>query len=178
MNDEPAPRFKEGLVLGTIAALAWALLPAFRVHGDVSSLAAYGALAGCAAILMAPLAASVRLIKADARGFIGAVLGLATAAAPLSILGALLKSKTHHRQLGGVTFALVGATLTVACVVLTMRMTNARRGRTLFTTITAGVAALSGGITLWWLFAGSAPALRHSAVDACVGVALLAGAAI
>lgn len=177
MTKEPETRFKEGLALGTLAALVWSLLPAWRVAG-VSNAVAYAALAGSAALLMAPLAASLRLVKPDRRAFLGALLGLAMAAAPLSVLGALLKTKTHHRQLGGVTFALVGATLTLICVVLAMRMTDARRWRSLLTTCVATAATLSVGLTMWWLFAGSPPALRHAAVDAGVGLALLVASAI
>jgi hypothetical protein len=177
MTKEPETRFKEGLVLGVIAALIWSLLPAWRVAG-VSSVAAYAALAGSAALLMAPLSGSLRLLKPDARAFLGALLGLATSSAPLSILGALLKMKTHHRQLGGVTFAIVGATLTVACVLISVRMTDSRRHRVLLTACAAGAAAVSAGLTTWWLFAGSPPVLRHAAVDAFVGLALLMAAAL
>ena len=80
--------------------------------------------------------------------------GAMLAAVPLAGFGALLFARTHHRALGGVTYAVVSAGVVIACVLLGRRISHIERwGRapSLALAAAATLSALSAG--LWIIFA-------------------------
>jgi hypothetical protein len=108
----------EGLALGVLAAFAAALPAAARVPG----LGAFIVLWASAALLVGPIAAGLRAARAEPKSLQSAALGAILAAPMLVVFGGVLKTSTHHRPLGAVTFAFI------ACVVLSAATVVAARG--------------------------------------------------
>jgi hypothetical protein len=128
--------FRAGLLLGTLVATVSAALLAPRAD---RSLAAFVVLAGSGALALGPLLsglAQARPLGPTARALL---CGLGFASVPLSVLGALLKTGTHHRPLGAVTFAfgalfiIAGATVVSqrVCSLLESHVSVRRRSQTL-----------------------------------------------
>jgi hypothetical protein len=116
--------FRVGLFAGTLAALIAALPASLRVE---PSAPVFGLLAGAAAALLGPLGGGLcaaRPLPGSARA---ALVGLGLSALPLAVLGMVLKTATHHRPLGAVVFALLGAVVVVACALLSARVLWAAR---------------------------------------------------
>ncbi|NRA33371.1 MAG: hypothetical protein HRU17_08520 [Polyangiaceae bacterium] len=103
------------LLLGCLCALLWASLPLFR-HGGSSvqyALLVLGsALSFVPALLIGRLAIPLPPVAS------AAALGALVCVPLWTALGMLLKTYTHHRQLGGVVFALLA--LLAAAVVVTL----------------------------------------------------------
>lgn len=131
-EEEPTPALTPFLVRfgGTVGAAALAALlgsspAALRMSaalsgtGELDVIRGWFALAGLAIAPMIVLVPLARLAREGLRGFLstggGRALERASAAMffvctwlwSLSLLGAVLREKTHHRALGGVTFALL-----------------------------------------------------------------------
>jgi len=112
-----------GLTLGLASATLTALPAAIRVSAAGASLpASWLLLSGASALILGPFVASLRWLRMttprldDVRV---SFFGLLVALAPLVILGLLLKEGTHHRPLGGATFAVAAAVvvaLSIACL--------------------------------------------------------------
>lgn len=83
---------------------------------------------GGLALLFTPMAAAAGALRlqesSEGRGRFATALALAAALAlpPLAILGAALKAVTHHRGLGGVTFAVLGFAVVVGALVVGRRL--------------------------------------------------------
>jgi len=97
---------RAGFLSGLIAAALAALPAALRFESNVAWQAFAVCMAGCA-LVMAPLSAA--LAGANSKNELRAALtvGALLSAAPLLPFATLLKTTTHHRPLGGVTFAVV-----------------------------------------------------------------------
>ncbi len=186
-------RFGGFLGTCTLAALFASLPGALRVShaGEMDALRAWFCLAGLVLLptfLLVPLAARAR---EGLRGFVGA-LGLEHVAGAAmfvgtwlwfaSALGLVLREKTHHRALGGVTFAIValgvGVFLALSARRLATILATIRAARpTLGALLAASVIALSV-LLLGLRVARAAPFLPQSSRAAMVdGLALLLGIA-
>ena len=96
---------RAGFVSGLLAAVLAALPAALRFESALVWQAFAVCLAGCA-LVMAPLSAA--LVGASVSKFrTSLTLGVLLASLPLLPFAALLKTTTHHRPLGGVTFAVI-----------------------------------------------------------------------
>lgn len=172
-----------GLALGTgLSALA--VVPAaLRVSGAGAGFAvALLGLWGAATLMVAPVAAGLRLSRPWGAGIRALCGGVLLAAAPLMIFGRVLTVATHHRPLGAVTFTLVGLVLLFACVIVAGRLrtwatTRARRLVQLGLYALAGVTALRFAAPLLAKDAGFGASVLDAALLALVaGVAALAPA--
>lgn len=96
-----------------LSAAALAALPAlFRFQPSLRLQGFLVCFAG-AALVMAPLSAALTRANTSSRFRPALTVGVLVAALPLLPFAALLKATTHHRALGGVTFA-IAAGLTIA----------------------------------------------------------------
>lgn len=130
-------------------------------------------------LLVVPLALWLRQARADDRQGTDRALvaGAALSSLPLALFGGVLKSTTHHRPLGGATFAVVALGLLTLCLLLSLRVLGDRGGgavksawQTLFT-LGCGLSLLGT------LLLATAPGARASLVDvlALGGVVAVAG---
>jgi len=96
---------RAGFLSGLMAAALAALPAALRFESSLAWQAFAVCMAGCA-LVMAPLSAA--LASASTSKFRTALtLAVLLAALPLLPFATLLKTTTHHRPLGGVTFAVI-----------------------------------------------------------------------
>lgn len=165
----------EGLLLGTACALVWAIPAASRVGSSGGALA-YMALAGSGALIAGPLVASARSLRPLSSRVRWTIAGLFAAAGPLTLLGTVLKDRTHHRPLGGVTFACIALGLLVFFAILALLLrAAAHRGSRVARW--SGVALLAVSVALLTFRLGGAvrdPAVVRAVLDGLVGVALVA----
>jgi len=189
VSDGSARRIGEGLGLGVLGALIAALPAATRLPGMSSFIVLWAS----AALLVGPVAVGARLARTPASettGRTGArasetvVLGALLAAPLLVVFGGVLKTTTHHRPLGAITFTLT------ACVVLFGAMAIAGRWLALARApeasrvrgaarITLGLAA-AGCLLVLFVSAFRAlgdPSMRSLLVDAALLVSAVALAA-
>lgn len=97
--------YRAGFLCGLLAAALAALPAAWRFESGLVWQAFAVCMAGCA-LVMAPLSAA--LATASASKFrLALTVGGLLAALPLLPFATLLKTTTHHRPLGGVTFAVI-----------------------------------------------------------------------
>ncbi len=112
------------LVLGLLCAAPAALPALARVLPAGEASPAALALWGSGSLVVAPLALWLRravsagLPRADQALLAGAALS----ALPLALCGGVLKSTTHHRPLGGATFAVASLCMLALCVGLAFRV--------------------------------------------------------
>src|SRR4051812_29425047 len=105
------PSLSSSLLVALGAALVWAGIDVARVGSTLPVGVAFLALFGSSSLLLGvgvviawyarPLGDAVRAVFA----------GASLAALPLAVLAAALQRVTHHRALGGVTFAFVALVL-------------------------------------------------------------------
>lgn len=111
---------RAGFVSGLLAAVLAALPAALRFESALLWQAFAVCLAGCA-LVMAPLSAA--LAGAPKTKFSTSLtLGVVLAALPLLPFATLLKTTTHHRPLGGVTFAVACGLLIVGLSLICGRL--------------------------------------------------------
>ena len=103
---------RAGFLSGLIAAVLAALPAAFRFESGLAVQAFVVCLAGCA-LVMAPLSAALASATSENKLRTSLTVGVLLAALPLLPFATLLKTHTHHRPLGGVTFAVVGGLLII-----------------------------------------------------------------
>jgi hypothetical protein len=121
---EPAPSSTSGaLALGLLSSVGAALPALLRVAPSGNLAASALALVGATSLVVVPLGLWLR--RAQAAGWPRADRALATGAAlsglPLALFGGVLKSTTHHRPLGGATFAVAALCLLALCLALSFR---------------------------------------------------------
>lgn len=152
-----APRRASGIAAGLALSLPVALrsaslTPAGEPSGQASWLATLVLLWAAASLLVVPIGLWIRRapLKDPASVDRALLLGAALSALPLALFGGVLKSSTHHRPLGGATFAVVACIVLTLCIGLAVRV---GRGR-----------ASSNG-SAW---------LAHSFLAACLGSAAAA----
>lgn len=91
-------------VLGLAAGLAWGVSQ-IVLGGPSASPAAVVHVLGGATGLAFPLVVVLRLARPWPRGFRALLHGAGLVVVPLAVVGAILVDRTHHRALGGLTFA-------------------------------------------------------------------------
>jgi len=106
-------RHRAGFLTGLLAAVLAALPAALRFESGLAAQAFVVCLAGCA-LVMAPLSAALASASVASKFRMALTVGVLLAALPLLPFATLLKTSTHHRPLGGVTFAVVGGLVIVA----------------------------------------------------------------
>jgi hypothetical protein len=97
---------RAGFLSGLIAAALAALPAALRFESGLAWQAFAVCMAGCA-LVMAPLSAALASAVSTNKFRTALTVGVVLAALPLVPFGTLLKTTTHHRPLGGVTFAVI-----------------------------------------------------------------------
>jgi hypothetical protein len=163
------------LVLGLACAAAAAAPAIFRVQSAGDGGRAGLALWGSVSLVVAPLALWLRravsagLPRAD-QALLG---GAALSALPLALCGGVLKSTTHHRPLGGATFAVAALCLLALCIGLSFRVLR-------FGSLSANRSAwknlflLGCGLSLLGVLAlGASRAARPNLID-CVALLIAA----
>jgi hypothetical protein len=110
------------LTRALVAAFGWSCEIAAR-HGHAASVVSTLAAAlGCTALTLGSVAMVVRQCRTPRTGFETLVFGALLASGPTSLLGGLIAAKTHHRALGGVTFAFVAAAFIVSGALVVRRV--------------------------------------------------------
>jgi hypothetical protein len=112
---------RTGFLAGLIAAPLAALPAALRFEPALVWQAFAVCMAGCA-LVMAPLSAALASARGTSRFRPAVTVGVLLAAIPLLPLSTILKTSTHHRPLGGVTFAVLAALAIVALSLLCARL--------------------------------------------------------
>lgn len=144
----PRAGFLSGLCAALLAALP--VLPRFEAGLRLQALVV--CTAACA-LVMAPLSAALTLPTGRSRFRSAQLLGVLLGAVVLLPFATLLKSTTHHRPLGGVTFA-VSAGLVIVCGslfaarLLTWAGAQGQHGRRLARFAVVVVAALGAAAAL------------------------------
>jgi hypothetical protein len=159
-----------------IAALGWTMFVALDI-GRVAPPAALLALFGCASVALLPAAFVWRHARPEGPESRGTLHGAMLAAVPLAAFGALLFERTHHRALGGVTYAIVAAGVVTAGALLGRRILGISRWGKAPSLALAAAANLSVlSVALWLLFATPGP--RAVVSDFLSGAVVLSIAAV
>jgi hypothetical protein len=115
-------RAAPGLALALACSVLASLPAAVRTLPHSGALALL-ALGGAASLVVVPVGLWIR--RARAGGWSGSdralLLGAALSSLPLALFGGVLKSTTHHRPLGGATFAVATLCLLAICLGLAFR---------------------------------------------------------
>ena len=167
MNEEP--RAGSGAVAFSLVCSLLAAAPAVvrvQAHPFPSAVVL---LVAATSLIVVPLGVWIR--GARARGWSrterALLAGLALCAAPLAFFGGVLKSTTHHRPLGGATFAVAGLCVLALCVALSFRVLGEPRrlpGKFSWPNLFILGCGLSVGAVM---VLGVARAARPSLVDFC-----------
>ncbi len=164
------------LAVATLGSAVIVVPAALRASAGGAGLAmAWLALWGSAALMIAPVAGAYRVARPLSPLAFSLPLGLALALGPLMVFARVLKTATHHRPLGGATFALAAALLVLAATALSARViawSAAREGA--LAKLPHVLAAL--GLALGALLALPALGneLRGAMLDGALAVALAA----
>ena len=112
---------RAGFLAGLLAAILAALPAALRFEPSLMWQAFVVCVAGCA-LVMAPLSAALAR-SGSVGGFRSALtVGVLLAALPLLPFATVLKTATHHRPLGGVTFAVLAGLVIVGLSLFCARL--------------------------------------------------------
>jgi hypothetical protein len=127
----PEVRARTGAALGLGALVSLlAVSPALlRIESDESSLEVWIALAGGSALVLGPVVALLAVALQNPTRLLAPLSGVALSAAPLALLGLVLKTQTHHRPLGAATFAVLAFVVVSFCVVVALRIARAAEKR-------------------------------------------------
>lgn len=167
MKERPPGTTSGALACGLSCSVPAAIPALLRVLPDGLGVSAAAALTGAVSLVVVPVGFWLR--RARERGLPTAdralLAGTALSALPLALFGGVLKSTTHHRPLGGATFAVAALCVLALCIGLSFRFLGGlSRGavkspwQNLFT--------LGCGLSLACaLVLGSARATRPSLVD-------------
>ena len=170
MTEGPPGTVSGAIACGLLCSLAAALPASARVLANsagTSRMLLTATLWAAVSLLVVPVGYWLR--RARLGGFPAAdralLAGTALSALPLALFGGMLKSTTHHRPLGGATFAVAALCALALCIGLSFRfLQGSSRGalkspwQNLFT---LGCAASLGFV----LVLGSVPATRPSLLD-------------
>jgi hypothetical protein len=167
-----------GLGIATLGAVLVVVPATLRVSGSASAAMAFLGLLGGAALTIGPAAAALRLARPFGRLAWSVPLGLCVSLAPLIVLARILILGTHHRPLGGATFAFVATGLLAGAVAVSARLlawSAKREGALRKAPLALGAGMLALGALL------SLPALggplRASLLDGALGALLVIGGA-
>lgn len=152
-----------GVALSFVAALGGGLAPRALLAG-----------AAGAALVLGPLTAALAVLGPN-RGAASAIpAGALVAAGPLALAASVLKTATHHRPLGAVTFALLAALVLLGAIALAARLHERRARGGLWHAAWLASLALGAVLAAWRLL----PLARASlALGSCVLVLALVGSA-
>jgi hypothetical protein len=163
-------------------ALAWSSEIAARFGRPSGVVPTLVAALGCTALTLGSVAVVARRGRTTGMGLRASVLGALLASGPVALFAAVLRGKTHHRALGGVTFALLAGALVVLGFLVVRRALapsspGSRAGSALRVCL-AILVVTSLGVALWPLVlelgpSGSA-AGRWFAEDLAIGAGLSA----
>jgi hypothetical protein len=119
LSETPRGGIAAGLGLSLAVALRAAAAPT-----PASPLATLVLLWAAASLLVVPIGLWVRrsALKDPASVDRAILLGAALSSLPLALFGGVLKSATHHRPLGGATFAVVACVVLALCIGLALRV--------------------------------------------------------
>ena len=173
----PAVPTSAALAFGLLCSVPAALPALLRVASSVPVGPAAAALVGAVSLIVVPVGLWLRraveagLPRAD-RALLA---GTALSALPLALFGGVLKSTTHHRPLGGATFAVAALCLLALCLGLAFRVYR-EEGHGAVKSPWQNLFTLGCGLSLVGaVLLGAARAARPSLVDF---LALAAGVAV
>ena len=106
---------------GLLAAILAALPAALRFEPGLVWQAFAVCLAGCA-LVMAPLSAALASARRVSQLRSALTVGVLLAAVPLVPFAGILKTTTHHRPLGGVTFAVIAGLVVIGASLFSGRL--------------------------------------------------------
>ncbi len=168
---------RAGFLAGLIAAALAALPAAWRFDASLRAQA-FCVLFASAALVCAPFAAALSIAAPPGRLARAVTLGTIGSAVVLVPLGTMLKVSTHHRPLGGVTFACLAAAVIcgsslVSARLLTWAGEQPSFRRTLSRVAIVAFAALGAAAALLGLSRGLLPdaAFRRGFLDAMLVLA-------
>ncbi|HEX3773468.1 MAG TPA: hypothetical protein VHV51_03335 [Polyangiaceae bacterium] len=173
---------RAGFLAGLIAAALAAWPAAMRVESGLVGQAFF-VLFASAAFVMAPLSAALAAADAPSRFTRALTVGMLVSAAPLLPFATVLKTSTHHRPLGGVTFAVLAGVIVVGLSLSSVKLVTwageqARLPRLLGRAAILGLTALGAAALVLGLARGLTgdPAFRVGFFDALrmLGLATLA----
>jgi hypothetical protein len=174
------------LAAALIAALVWAAIDVVRV-GSAGALAAeFPALFGSSALLLGVGVVSLRRARPFGDGIRAVAAGTGIASFPVAMIAAVLQRSTHHRALGGVTFAFVAAVVIAFAIAAAWRMLEvarrSTRGASVVRALLVIASVLSCGaaaaLVLLGARGGRATPVMSGFVDGLIGAALLGLAAV
>jgi hypothetical protein len=165
-----------------VLALAWSSEIAARFGPPSGVVPTLVAAFGCTALTLGSVAVVARRGRPTGMGLRASVLGALLASGPVALFGAVLRDKTHHRALGGVTFALLaGALFMLGFLVVRRALAPSSPGSRARSALRIGLAILvvtSLGVALWPLLLELGPAGsiagRWLAEDLAIGAGLSA----
>jgi hypothetical protein len=160
-------------LMGLLAGLAWGVARNALGTGDTEPSGILAALGAPMAVAV-PLVFVVRRARPFPRSLVALALGAGLAAVPLAVFGAVLVDQTHHRALGGLTFAALALLAIVLGWLLSLRLLPrervlARSGSQQGTQLGGtGLLAVSGAAALVLLAVlVGASATRSAAAGVC-----------
>ncbi len=112
---------RAGFLTGLLAAALAAWPAALRFEPAVFWQAFAVCMAG-AALVMAPLSAALALATPTSKFRQALTVGVLLASLPLLPFASILKTATHHRPLGGVTFAVIAGLVVVSLSLVSARL--------------------------------------------------------
>jgi len=172
---------RSGFLAGLIASALAALPAALRFEPGLVWQAFAVCMAGCA-FVMAPLAAALASARRGSQFRSALTVAVLLAAVPLLPFASILKTSTHHRPLGGVTFAVLAALVIVGLSLVCGRLVTwageQRRSGAVVRVVLIALAALGTAALLLGLVQGlkEGDAYRTGFFDALrvLGLATLA----
>ncbi len=121
--DQRAPAVGASILFGTLAALVLGALPLTRADGQ-APFWLWATCAGSGALVLGPALVGARAIRGVDSLVVSAAAALILCAGPLMFLGRLIKTATHHRPLGAMTFAVIAAFVVLGAWVVVGRLTS------------------------------------------------------
>lgn len=159
-----------GLLFGTLGSVLIVVPAALRT--SASFVLAWAILAGSAALVLGPAAAALRVARPFPRGAWAVPLGFLLALPALVLFARILKVGTHHRPLGGVTFAIVAAGVILAAIAFAARALSWEKP--LLRKLVLGTAGLFGLLSVVLLLPALAAPVRGHVLDGVLGFGLVA----
>jgi hypothetical protein len=131
LNDSPGAPLSGAVAFGLSCSVLAAMPALARVLPFARTSQAACVLVAAASLVVVPLGLWLRLARALGLPATDRALlaGTALSSLPLALFGGVLKSTTHHRPLGGATFAVAALCVLVLCVGLSFRVLRGPRGR-------------------------------------------------
>jgi hypothetical protein len=178
--DERRTSLSSELFVSLCAAGVWSAIDFLRVGSSAECLVA---LFGSASLVLGVAVVTLRRAGPFDDALRGVVAGAASASLPLAILASLLERATHHRALGGVTFAFLALGVVLFSIAAARRLLGVARGRgrgaslAMVSVVVAAMGSVAGSaVLLARVGAPSSTPLLAGVVDAAMGVVLLAAA--